>query len=69
MKDRLSHDRDHALEWNKMEGRQDWMPAIPFTEGLRQTVEWYRVHPTGWQEILSGKYQAYYQRHYGARVK
>ncbi len=65
VKDRLGHDRRYALDWTKMRRQLDWTPVIPFAEGLRQTVEWYRAHPTWWQEILSGEYQAYYQRQYG----
>jgi dTDP-glucose 4,6-dehydratase len=65
VKDRLGHDRRYALDWTKMRRQLDWTPAIPFTEGLRQTVEWYRTHPAWWQEILSGEYRAYYARQYG----
>jgi dTDP-glucose 4,6-dehydratase len=65
VKDRLGHDRRYALDWTKVRRQLDWTPVIPFAEGLRQTVEWYRAHPTWWQEILSGEYQAYYQRQYG----
>ena len=64
VKDRPGHDRRYALDWTKMQRQLDWTPAIPFTEGLRQTVEWYRTHSTWWQEILSGQYQAYYKRQY-----
>jgi dTDP-glucose 4,6-dehydratase len=65
VKDRLGHDRRYALDWTKMRHQLGWTPAIPFTQGLRQTVEWYRAHATWWQEILSGEYQTYYQRQYG----
>ncbi len=65
VKDRLGHDRRYALDWNKLRGRLDWTPAIPFAEGLRQTVEWYHAHRAWWQEILSGEYRAYYARQYG----
>ncbi len=65
VKDRLGHDRRYALDWTKMRRQLDWTPAIPFAEGLRQTVGWYRVHPTWWQEVLSGEYQTFYQRQYG----
>jgi len=65
VKDRLGHDRRYALDWTKIRRQLDWTPAIPFAEGLRQTVEWYQTHRAWWQEILSGEYQAYYQRQYG----
>ncbi len=65
VKDRPGHDRRYALDWTKMQRQLDWTPAIPFTEGLRQTVEWYQAHSTWWQQILSGEYHAYYARQYG----
>jgi len=65
VKDRLGHDRRYALDWTKIRRELDWTPAIPFAEGLRQTVEWYRAHSAWWREILSGEYRAYYQAQYG----
>ncbi len=65
VKDRLGHDRRYALDWTKIRRELDWSPAIPFAEGIRQTVEWYRAHQAWWQEILSGEYRAYYQQQYG----
>jgi dTDP-glucose 4,6-dehydratase len=67
VKDRLGHDRRYALDWTKIRRQLDWTPAIPFAEGLRQTVEWYRAHAAWWQEILTGEYRAYYARQYGER--
>ncbi len=68
VKDRLGHDRRYALDWTKIRRELDWTPLIPFAEGLRQTVEWYRAHQAWWQEILTGEYQLYYERQYGARM-
>ena len=65
VKDRLGHDRRYALDWTKIRRDLEWAPTIPFRDGLRQTVEWYRAHPAWWLEILSGEYRAYYQRQYG----
>ncbi len=69
VKDRPGHDRRYALEWTKIRHDLDWAPTIPFRDGLGQTVEWYRAHPAWWLEILSGEYQAYYQRQYGEGTK
>lgn len=69
VKDRPGHDRRYALEWTKIRHDLDWAPTIPFRDGLRQTVEWYRAHPAWWLEILSGEYRAYYQRQYGEGTK
>ena len=69
MQDRLGHDRRYALDWNKARRQLDWTPAIPFAEGLRQTVEWFKIHAGWWREILSGEYQAYYQRQYSGGTR
>ncbi|MBI2115202.1 MAG: dTDP-glucose 4,6-dehydratase [candidate division NC10 bacterium] len=69
VKDRPGHDRRYALEWTKLRRELEWAPTIPFRDGLRQTVEWYRAHPAWWLEILSGEYRAYYQRQYGEGTK
>jgi dTDP-glucose 4,6-dehydratase len=68
VKDRPGHDRRYALEWGKIRRELGWAPTIAFDRGLRQAVEWYRTHPSWWQEILSGEYRAYYQRQYGERT-
>lgn len=67
VKDRPGHDRRYALDSAKIRRQLAWAPAVPFRDGLRQTVEWYRAQSAWWQEILSGDYRAYYARQYGAR--
>jgi len=42
--DRLGHDRRYAIDCTKIEKELGWRPAIPFDEGLRQTVEWYKAN-------------------------
>ncbi len=69
VKDRPGHDRRYALDWTKLRRELEWAPTIPFRDGLRQTVEWYRAHPAWWLDILSGEYRAYYQRQYGEGAK
>ena len=29
----------------KLKQKTEWMPKISFEEGLRKTIEWYKVHP------------------------
>ncbi len=65
VKDRPGHDRRYALDSAKIRRQLGWAPSIPFRDGLRQTVEWYRTQPAWWQEILSGDYRTYYERQYG----
>jgi dTDP-glucose 4,6-dehydratase len=68
VKDRPGHDRRYALDVAKMGREFGWAPKIPFTTGLRHSVEWFRRHESWWQEILSGEYRSYYQRQYGDRT-
>jgi dTDP-glucose 4,6-dehydratase len=42
--DRLGHDRRYAIDCTKVEKELGWLPATPFDEGLRQTVEWYKAN-------------------------
>ena len=65
VKDRPGHDRRYALDAAKIRRQLAWAPAVPFRDGLGQTVEWYRAHAAWWQEILSGDYRTYYERQYG----
>lgn len=43
--DRPGHDRRYALDSTKIQSTLGWRPTIPFADGLRQTVRWYREHP------------------------
>ena len=40
--DRPGHDRRYATDCTKLEHELGWRPRIPFEEGLRETVAWYR---------------------------
>ncbi len=39
--DRKGHDRRYGMDGTKMKQSFDWKPEICFSEGLRQTVDWY----------------------------
>jgi dTDP-glucose 4,6-dehydratase len=65
--DRLGHDRRYAVDFNKTSSELGWRPEIPFEQGLRDTIAWYRDN-AGWvARCRSGEYRAYYERMYGAR--
>ena len=38
------------------------------TEGIAETVAWYREHRDWWEPIKSGEYREYYERQYAARL-
>ncbi len=62
--DRPGHDRRYALEFSKIQARTAWRPKIPFEEGLRETVAWYRDHEQWWRPLKSGEFLEYYKRNY-----
>jgi dTDP-glucose 4,6-dehydratase len=65
--DRPGHDRRYAIDCSKIERELGWRPSIPFDQGLRDTVEWYKSHADWVADIRNGAYREYYQRQYGKR--
>jgi dTDP-glucose 4,6-dehydratase len=62
--DRPGHDRRYSLSSEKVRAL-GWTPRVRFTDGLEQTVAWYRDNPWWWEPIRSGDYRTYYERQYG----
>ena len=65
--DRLGHDRRYAVDFTKTTRELGWRPEIPFDEGLRATVDWYRTNAEWVRRCRSGEYRAYYENMYGER--
>ena len=66
--DRPGHDRRYAMDASKLMRELGWHPAIPFEQGLRQTIEWYLANPDWVREIQDGSYMEYYEKQYGERL-
>lgn len=65
--DRPGHDRRYALSSAKVMRETGWRSQVPFEEGMRATIDWYRSNP-GWiARVKSGEYQTYYTRNYANR--
>jgi dTDP-glucose 4,6-dehydratase len=64
--DREGHDRRYALDCRKAHAI-GWSPRIDFTQGLRDTIAWYREHETWWRPLKNGDFLAYYKRQYAHR--
>jgi dTDP-glucose 4,6-dehydratase len=64
--DRPGHDRRYAIDCSKIERDLGWRPAVPFGQGLPDTVEWYRSHADWVADVRTGEYLKYYERQYGA---
>ena len=62
--DRLGHDRRYAVDWSKTHAELGWSPQIPFEEGLRSTVEWYRENQRWVDRARSGEYRKVERRIY-----
>jgi dTDP-glucose 4,6-dehydratase len=60
VKDRPGHDRRYAIDPTKLETELGWRPVhTDFSEGLAQTIEWYRTHESWWRpakEATEAKY-------------
>ena len=68
VKDRPGHDRRYALSSEKLIRETGWTAQIPFEDGLRATIEWYRSNTAWTAHVKSGEYQKYYQSNYGGRA-
>ena len=68
VEDRPGHDRRYAIDCARLRGL-GWRPEVPFEEGLRQTVEWYRTHDQWWKPIKSGEFKEYYRQQYQQRLQ
>jgi len=65
IKDRAGHDRRYALRSDKIERETGWAPQVPFEEGLKRTVDWYKANREWVNRVKSGAYQEYYKANYG----
>jgi dTDP-glucose 4,6-dehydratase len=65
--DRPGHDRRYALSSSKVMRETGWAAQVPFEEGLKQTITWYRENTDWIARVKSGEYQSYYERNYANR--
>ncbi len=66
--DRPGHDRRYSLSSEKVRAL-GWAPQVRFSDGLAETVSWYRENAWWWEPIRSGEYRAYYERQYGRSLQ
>lgn len=66
--DRLGHDRRYAVDYTITSRELDWRPEVPFEDGIRATVAWYRDNQEWVSAVRSGEYLDYYAAHYGSAV-
>ncbi len=68
VQDRPGHDRRYSVDCGRLRAL-GWKPEVPFEDGLRATVDWYRSHESWWRKIKSGEFKAYYEQAYGQRLR
>jgi dTDP-glucose 4,6-dehydratase len=68
VQDRQGHDLRYSVDTAKLRGL-GWQPEVPFEDGLKDTVRWYRENVWWWRPIKEEDpaFRAYYQTQYGSR--
>ncbi|AEV84576.1 spore coat protein [Actinoplanes sp. SE50] len=46
--DRKGHDRRYSLDYSKIAGELGYRPRVDFTDGIAETVAWYRANRSWW---------------------
>ena len=49
--DRLGHDLRYSVDISKISAELGYRPEVPFTEGLADTVAWYRENRSWWEPL------------------
>ena len=63
--DRAGHDLRYAIDATKLKDDLGWVPSLQFEEGLSKTIDWYLENTEWLNNVTSGSYRAYYEKHYG----
>ncbi len=67
--DRPGHDLRYAINCGKLERELGWQPQVQFDQGLADTIAWYRDNQGWLDDVRSGQYRDYFQKHYVQREK
>lgn len=51
--DRKGHDLRYSVDCSKAESELGYKPEVPFTQGLSETVEWYKNNESWWRPLKS----------------
>jgi dTDP-glucose 4,6-dehydratase len=65
--DRPGHDLRYAIDCQKIGRELAWVPDVSFVRGLAETVAWYRDNQEWLDDVRSGQYRNYFQKHYVRR--
>ena len=67
--DRPGHDLRYAINCEKLGRELEWQPQVQFGPGLANTIAWYRDNQQWLDDVRSGQYRDYFQKHYVQREK
>ncbi len=71
--DRPGHDRRYAIDFTKIKNELGFTPSVPFEEGIKRTISWYKENESWWRRIISGDYlvdrKEAYKQFYGDHTK
>ncbi len=56
--DRLGHDRRYSVDHGKIISELGYRPVVEFSEGLADTVRWYRENRSWWEPLKRGEMRA-----------
>jgi len=65
--DRPSHDLRYAINCESLSSQLGWRPKVQFDEGMADTITWYRDNQQWLDDVRSGQYRDYFQKHYVQR--
>lgn len=51
VKDRPGHDLRYAIDFSKAEKELGWRPQFDFSQGLQNTIEWYKNNSPWWKKL------------------
>jgi len=64
VKDRLGHDRRYAINNKKARELLQWSPKIKWSDGIKETIDWYYNNEEWVNSITSGEYRNWVQEQY-----
>ncbi|WP_022661916.1 dTDP-glucose 4,6-dehydratase [Paucidesulfovibrio longus] len=67
VKDRPGHDRRYAMDYGLASRELGFEPRVSFSQGLTQTIEWYRDNAAWLDQVQSGAYRDFMDQWYGER--
>ena len=64
VKDRPGHDRRYSIDCSKLTKDFGWQAEKDFTDGLKETIEWYKNNLDWWQPLKNGEHAEYFKKQY-----